>query len=251
MLQSGDHHYRAFVGPPDQYDVMGATQFALLCALGLREGHRVLDIGCGSLRGGRLLITYLAPGGYTGLEPNRWLVEEGIETQLGQDALALKEPTFLYNDTFDVSELDPFDFVIAQSIATHTGPQMTRALFSSVSRALAPGGLAAITFAQWQRDAVTEGWVYPGCVGYRQRTIAGWLRDAGLHGTPLPWFHPRLRWWVIAHEGTPLPPRQMRRRALGATLSLRGSWSLRVRLRRLLLKGPKRARRRLARWRAR
>ena len=44
-LRPGDDHYTAFVGPPAQYDFMGATQFRLLTALGLRSHHRVLDFG--------------------------------------------------------------------------------------------------------------------------------------------------------------------------------------------------------------
>jgi len=36
-LGAGDEHYRAYVGPPSQYDLIGASQFNLLCALGLRE----------------------------------------------------------------------------------------------------------------------------------------------------------------------------------------------------------------------
>ncbi|MGH7086029.1 MAG: hypothetical protein ACREFN_13675, partial [Acetobacteraceae bacterium] len=51
-LGPGAAHYTAFVGPPDEYDLMGATQFRLLTALGLRDHHRLLDFGCGSLRAG-------------------------------------------------------------------------------------------------------------------------------------------------------------------------------------------------------
>ena len=47
-LKPGDKHYRAYIGPPLQYDFMGATQFRLLCSLGLRAHHQVLDLGCGS-----------------------------------------------------------------------------------------------------------------------------------------------------------------------------------------------------------
>ena len=36
-LAPGDDHYRAYVGPPDEYDLMGGTQFALLLELGLRR----------------------------------------------------------------------------------------------------------------------------------------------------------------------------------------------------------------------
>lgn len=70
-LEAGDRHYRAFVGPLDRYDLLGAGQMALLYLLGLREHHRVLDFGCGSLRLGRLLIPYLRPGRYFGIEPER------------------------------------------------------------------------------------------------------------------------------------------------------------------------------------
>ena len=78
-LQMGDRHYRAWVGPPADYDRIAALQVSLLLCVGLRETHFFLDVGCGSLRGGRMLIPYLRPGRYFGIEPERWLVEEGIE----------------------------------------------------------------------------------------------------------------------------------------------------------------------------
>jgi SAM-dependent methyltransferase len=235
MAKVGDHDYRAFVGPPEQYDLMGASQFSLLCALGLRESHRLLDIGCGSLRAGRLFIPYLAPGGYTGLEPNRWLVEEGVDKHLGHDVLALKAPAFVHNDCFDLSGLDPFDFVVAQSIASHTGPTMTQSLLEAVRGALAPSGIAVVSLKHGHSDWTEEGWFYPGTarkgvVCYRPRTIEGWLEAAGLKGSPIAWFHPRLTWWAIVHQGTPLPPRLLRRQARGAMLPFRESWDVPYRL---------------------
>ena len=83
-LAPGSRHYRAYVGPPTDYDLVGAMQFNLLTNLGLREEHYLLDIGCGSLRAGKLLIPYLVPGRYFGIEPERWLIEEGIDNELGQ-----------------------------------------------------------------------------------------------------------------------------------------------------------------------
>src|SRR5258705_9481939 len=93
-LRPGDNHYMAFVGPPTQYDFMGATQFRLLCTLGLRSHHSVLDFGCGSLRAGRLLISYLDKGKYFGIEPNMWLIEKAIENQIGRDLIRIKNPQF-------------------------------------------------------------------------------------------------------------------------------------------------------------
>jgi hypothetical protein len=60
QLPIGTSHYMAYVGPASQYDLMAASQFALLTTLGLRDTNKVLDFGCGSLRLGRLLIPYLA-----------------------------------------------------------------------------------------------------------------------------------------------------------------------------------------------
>ena len=99
-LGAGAAHYTAFVGPPDQYDLIGATQFTLLITLGLRDHHRLLDFGCGSLRAGRLLIAYLQRGNYHGLEPNAWLVEDAIERQVGRDQVAIKQPRFHAYDDF-------------------------------------------------------------------------------------------------------------------------------------------------------
>jgi SAM-dependent methyltransferase len=229
----GDRDHRAYVGPAERYDVVGATQFSLLYSLGLRSHHRLLDIGCGSLRGGRLFIAYLDAGCYTGLEPHRWLIEQAIQKEIGEDLIEIKSPTFVYNDQFDVSGLGVFDFVLAQSVASHTGPKMTRDLLSATQRALAPDGIAAINFWNMRSDQDEEGWFYPECVGYRIRTIHRWLDEAGLKGRPIPWFHPgALTWWIVNHAAHDLPPRRFLSGADGATLAYPGSWHLRSRIRR-------------------
>jgi len=225
-LTVGDHDYRAFVGPPDQYDLMGATQFSLLYALGLRSDHRLLDIGCGSLRAGRLFISYLDPGGYAGLEPNKWLVDDAIEKQVGRDVLTIKTPTFVHNDQFDVTGLGEFDFIVAQSIASHTGPSLTKLFLRAVREGLAPTGTAAVTFIHSRRvDNANEGWIYPGCYRYRKETIDRWIREAGLQGVPIPWFHPRQTWWLLRPEGSKMPPRSFRWLARGETLAIKRSWN--------------------------
>lgn len=87
-MRAGSDNYRAYVGPPAQFDFMGATQFALLFALGLREEHKLLDIGCGSLRAGRFLLHYLLPEKYHAVEPNSWTWKTAIEEEIGSDVLA-------------------------------------------------------------------------------------------------------------------------------------------------------------------
>ena len=73
--------HREFVGHVDSFDVVSAMQFNLLTFLGLREFHTLLDIGCGSLRAGRLLIPYLMAGRYFGLDPYRQVIEDGIQCE--------------------------------------------------------------------------------------------------------------------------------------------------------------------------
>lgn len=202
-------HYSAYVGPPAQYDFMGATQFRLACALGLRETHRVLDFGCGSLRAGRLLMMYLAKDCYYGIEPNRWLVNEAIEHELGGHALVdLKQPRFNDNSEFrsDVFGVD-FDFIIAQSIFSHAGRDLILRGLSGFKAVLKPNGLILATFvpATKEPEYTGDGWVYPGCVAYNSETILDFAKQTGLHGIPIPWYHPRQDWYLFALDAARLP----------------------------------------------
>src|SRR3984893_18959417 len=98
-LKPGDPQYRAYVGPPEDYDLVAAMTFNLLTTLGLRQHHSLLDVGCGSLRIGRLLIPYLNRGKYFGVEPNEWLVEQGIKRELGEALVQIKSPRCFFTDS--------------------------------------------------------------------------------------------------------------------------------------------------------
>ena len=77
-------------------------QFNLLTFLGLREHHYLLDVGCGSLRGGRLFISYLLTGRYFGIEPNRQLIKDGIENELGEGIIPVKRPVFSHDEKLSI-----------------------------------------------------------------------------------------------------------------------------------------------------
>jgi hypothetical protein len=53
-LSPGARHYRAYVGWPVNFDLVAAMTFNLLTTIGLRQHHTLLDVGCGSLRSGRV-----------------------------------------------------------------------------------------------------------------------------------------------------------------------------------------------------
>jgi len=210
VLPPGAGHYLAFVGPPGQYDAMGATQFRLLTTLGLREHHQLLDFGCGSLRAGRLLIPYLLPGHYHGIEPNTWLIEDAIAREIGQDQIGLKRPVFRANADFNSDGFGVrFDFILAQSVFSHAGRNLIETALAGFRRNLAEGGLVLATFVDARRSGVPEnagdGWVYPEVVAYREETIGRLIQEAGFVGMLLPWYHPRQSWYVMALTMEALP----------------------------------------------
>jgi cyclopropane fatty-acyl-phospholipid synthase-like methyltransferase len=202
-LKPGDPQYRAYVGPPEDYDLVAAMAFNLLTTLGLRQHHSLLDIGCGSLRIGRLLIPYLNRGKYCGVEPNEWLVDEGIKRELGETLVQIKRPTFLFSDSPDtISQAKiAFDFALAQSIFSHCGLDLIKGWFSAISRSLARDGALVATFLIGEEDFAQTGWIYPDCVNYRPATLERAAKDVNLRFEILDWKHPRQTWALFAAPG--------------------------------------------------
>jgi hypothetical protein len=200
-LQPGTHHYRAFVDSPERYDLGAALQFGLLTALGLREDHALLDIGCGSLRAGRLFIVYLRSGRYVGIEPEQWLLDDSIRQELGQELLALKRPTFSHDRTFTLTAFGrPFDFLLAYSVFSHAAPHQIRRCLAEARAVMAPTALFCATYWRGRESYTGEEWVYPGRVHYRAGDIAAFARQQGLACQPLAWTHPSGQTWIaITH----------------------------------------------------
>ncbi len=204
-LKAGDNHYKAYVGPPDRYDFMGATQFRLLTSLGLRAHHKLLDFGCGSLRSGKLFIPYLNAENYYGQDPNQWLIDEGIRNELGEGILKIKKPHFSNQDDFSVGFEEKFDYIIAQSIFSHTNLALTKRGLDSIYNSLSENGLALVTLIEGQDYTGQEAWVYPGCTNYSPNTIQKMFAEMGCHWRRLYWFHPDQTWFVISKDRSRLP----------------------------------------------
>ncbi len=200
-----NNRHRAYVGAAGLYDIIGASQFALAVSCGLREQHTLLDFGCGSLRGGRFFIPYLRPGGYYGVEPNKWLVERAFAQEIGEDVIRLKKPHFAYVDDFSVPFDQKFDFVMAQSIFTHTGRDLAARLFASLATALKETGLITATFFVGEADEQRQGWIYFDTVPrgesvatpYTQGTITELAREVGLYTRHVCFHHPRNQQWFL------------------------------------------------------
>jgi hypothetical protein len=71
-------------------------------------------------------------------------------------------------------------------------------------------GMALATFIHSHtmglgKEFTGNGWIYPGCVAYEPATILSFIREAGMIGVLLPWFHPRQHWYAMALKREALP----------------------------------------------
>ncbi len=141
-IEAGEH--RSFVG--GLWEEMGALQFDFLRAQGLQPGQRLVDVGCGALRGGVHFIRYLETGHYYGIDINASLIEAGAR-EIAQLQLDSKEPHLLVNERFELSRFATrFDCAIATSVFTHLPLNHILRCMVEVRRVLNPGARFFATF---------------------------------------------------------------------------------------------------------
>jgi SAM-dependent methyltransferase len=130
------------------WDEMGRHQFGYLVEQGLQPSHYMLDVGCGSLRGGRHFIKYLEPGHYFGLDISDGLLNAG-RAVIRREALEKKRPTLLRSDQFEFDRFErygSFDVALAQSVFTHLPMNSVLLALLRIQHALRPGGRFFATF---------------------------------------------------------------------------------------------------------
>lgn len=130
------------------WEEIGRLQFQYLVNEGLRPGHTVLDIGCGTLRGGRHFIAYLEPGKYTGLDisPNALAHSARL---VEREGLSRKRPALLLDGDMKpgFEEFDSkFDFLLAQSVFTHLPEAQVEEFFAHAGRVMHAGSKFYFTF---------------------------------------------------------------------------------------------------------
>jgi hypothetical protein len=107
-------------GPPQYFEIVGRLQLATLLREGIYPQSKVLDLGCGCLRGGYWVIHFLDPGCYFGIEPAVAMLQQGIDHVMEPEVLKERQPRFDTNDRFDLSVFGvKFDIVLARSIWSH------------------------------------------------------------------------------------------------------------------------------------
>ncbi|MEH1918614.1 class I SAM-dependent methyltransferase [Nostoc sp.] len=130
------------------WDEMGCLQFEFLKQQGLLPEHSLLDVGCGSLRGGVHFVRYLDAGQYCGLDINASLIEAG-KAELAAQGLLDKRPQLLVNEGFEFSRFEvQFDFALAVSVFTHLFMNHISRCLLEVKKVLKPNGKFYASFFQ-------------------------------------------------------------------------------------------------------
>jgi hypothetical protein len=183
---------RGFVG--GLWYELGELQFKYLVEQGLRPGHVLLDIACGSLRAGVRFVPYLDPGNYLGIDIDGGLIEHGRTVELGQILCNVKHPEFIVSPSFEFSRFSKQpDFAIAQSLFTHlTTPDIALCLQNLRSIAKASTVLYA-TFFEVASEVSNPGESHPHAAFRFTREQMGWLGEqAGWKMEYIGgWGHPR------------------------------------------------------------
>jgi hypothetical protein len=178
-------------GRVDFFEPVGRLQLILLLKEGLYPDSKVLDIGCGCLRGGYWLIHFLDPDCYFGIEPNREMLEAGIEYFLEPGLLEMKRPKFDSNPNFASSVFgEKFDFFMARSIWTHASKAHIQTMLDGFLRDSRDNGVFLTSYKRaslFRRDYKVERWVgrshesdIPGSVHHSLRWIQNECQQRGL-----------------------------------------------------------------------
>lgn len=154
MVEAGRH--REIIG--GLWDELGKLQFDFLSEHGLRPSHKLLDLGCGSLRAGTQLIPYLDPGNYWGVDISADLLEAGWK-ELGALGLQQRQPRgqLVTLADFEFGLLGTrFDYCIATSVFTHMTLNRIRRCLARLAGSMSSDGKFFATFFELPQGADRE-----------------------------------------------------------------------------------------------
>lgn len=207
-IAAGAH--RDFVG--GLWDTLGPLQLEFLVGQGLQPSHRLLDVGCGALRGGVHFVRYLQPGHYAGVDINASLLEAGGQ-ELAAAGLTNRGVRLLHDDAFRFERLgEHFDFAIAVSVFTHLPMNHVVRCMARMARALTPGGRFYATVFESPEPASLDPLVHEpgGVTTYYDQDPFHLSRPelaamAGFAGLRMEWIgdwgHPRAQQMACFHVG--------------------------------------------------
>jgi len=133
------------------WNEIGELQFQFLKRMGLKPEHRMLDIGCGTLRGGRFFIRYLGVSNYTGVDISTACID-AAKRLVEEEDLQDKQPKLILNESkamnFDDMGDEDFDYILAQSVFTHLPDTNIAECFANVGKVMTAKSSFYFTYSQ-------------------------------------------------------------------------------------------------------
>lgn len=137
---SKDKRRHALVGPANLWRMKRDFQIQFLRDMGLRPKHYLLEIGCGTLRGGLPLIQYLEDGHYFGVEVREEALNEA-QKELTEAGLTGKNPTLLLSkEIARLSVNQTFEYIWAFSVLIHMSDEILNDTLEFASKHLTEVG---------------------------------------------------------------------------------------------------------------
>lgn len=139
------------LGIGGSWEEIGKLQFNFLVSQEMQPNNTLLDIGCGTLRGGRHFIKFLNPDNYTGIDISPEAINYGKKL-VEEEGLSHKNPKLIINKNlslkFDEFSNETFDYLLAQSVFTHLQPPQIEECFKNIKKVMNKSSRFFFTFGE-------------------------------------------------------------------------------------------------------
>lgn len=166
-------HHRKYVGRAagsgQPFQECCRFQLDFMKQRSLSPADTLLDLGCGSLRGGIHFIRYLQSERYLGLDISAEVVRRGICRELGAEYFHDRKPEFVISESFEFHAFSKRPrFAIANSVFTHLPPNEIKSCLTRLRTFI--GESEAELFATFTEvDAVSQHSGAPHYLGGKDR----------------------------------------------------------------------------------
>lgn len=148
------------------WEEIGQLQYEFIINKNLQPHHKMLDIGCCVLRGGRHFIKYLNTGKYYGIDISSKAITYAKQL-VQQEGLSEKSPLLIVSEKKDLKfrefSGETFDYILAQSVFTHLKPEHIKECFENIGNIMHENSFFYFTYLKGEkyRQIGRKGFRYP------------------------------------------------------------------------------------------